>query len=274
MTDINTIDPILSEQHQALVCNPIDVTFTSPDLILNIIHPLIDAQSLPALLSLSTISTNFLQIIRTSETFWKELCHQRWKEKWGYHKRWEEALKHYDVFNEECQERRNTKITFWRQRYFEEEQDATRQSIGARELNSLTFDFRFWIGQPRVVDERIVVKSGLLQSASRDVRFCCKDDDDDGHQVEEGSDDDWFSHRGFMTGHPCREPGIEWFMNESSIIQWGFQPNLWPKGEIRRTENWGWEIRNVSDYFDYVVLSLLSKLISQYIPFGPSLMLS
>ncbi len=236
MSDINPT----SKQHQ-VVCDPIDFTFTTPDLILNIIRPLIDAQSLPALLSLSTISTNFLEIIRTSETFWKELCRQRWKEKWGFHRRWEEALKHYDVFNE--QGKRDARVTFWRQRYFEEEQDATRQSIGLRELNSLTFDFRFWIGQPTVVDERIVVKSGLLQSASRDVRFRWIDDEE--HRVEEGSEE-WFSHRGVFTGHPCREPGIEWFMNESSIIQWGFTPNLWPKGEIRRTENWGWEIRNVS----------------------------
>jgi len=236
MTDINPI----SEQHQVVVCDPVDFTFTTPELILNIIRPLIDANSLPALLSLSTISTNFLQLIRTSETFWKELCHQRWKEKWGFHRRWEEALKHYDVFNE-CQGARDSRVTFWRQRYFEQEQDATRQSISPRELNLLTFDFRFWIGQPTVVDERIVVKSGLLQSASKDIRFLNNEEE---HQVVEEGNEDWYSYRGALTGHPCREPGIEWFMNESSIIQWGFRPNLWPKGEIRRTELWGWEIRN------------------------------
>lgn len=263
------IDPVISEQHQAVVCDPIDFTFTTPDLILNIIRPLIDAQSLPALLSLSTISTNFLQIIRTSETFWKELCHQRWKGKWGFQRRWEDALKQYDVFNE-CQERRVLRVTFWRQRYFEEEQDATRQSIGPRELDSLTFDFRFWIGQPTVVDEQIVVKSGLLQSASRDVRFRWKDDEE--LQVEEGSDD-WFSHRGVLTGHPCREPGIEWFMNESSIIQWGFRPNLWPRGELRRTENWGWEIRNVSHSF-YASAFNLSSSYKSHDTLRSSLMLS
>ena len=132
---------------------------------------------------------------------------------------------------------RNSGVTFWRERYFEEEQDATRQSIGLRELNSLVFDFRFWIGHPTVVDERIVVKSGLLQSASRDFRFQWNDDDN-----WDGNDE--FSYRGTISGHPCREPGIEWFMNESSIMQWGFSPNLWPKGEIRRTASWGWEIRN------------------------------
>lgn len=240
MADINPT----SKQQVAAVpcCDPINFTFTTPDLILNIIRPLIDAQSLPSLISLSTVSTNFLQIIRTSETFWKELCHQRWKEKWGFHRRWEEAVKQYDMFHE-CKERRGSGVTFWRDRYFEEEQDATRRSIGMRELNSLKFDFRFWIGQPTVVDERIVVKSGLLQSASRDVRFHWREDED--HQVEEGHEERWFSYRGELTGHPCREPGIEWFMNQS-IIQWGYRPNLWPKGEIRRTENWGWEIRNVS----------------------------
>lgn len=259
MTDINP-----TSQQEVAACDPINVTFTTPDLVLNIIRPLIDARSLPALISLSTVSTNFLQIMRTSETFWQELCRQRWKDKWGFHRRWEEAVKHHDMFYE-CKERIGSGVTFWRERYFEEEQDATRRSIGLRELNSLTFDFRFWIGQPTVVDERIVVKSGLLQSASRDVRFHWKEEED--RQVEEGIEEEWFSYRGEVTGHPCREEtGIVWFMNQSSVIQWGFLPNLWPKGEIRRTENWGWEIRNVSYslYAILVVLPLRQKIYSKY----------
>lgn len=270
MTDINQMT---SQQHQEVPtksCDPINFTFTTPDLILNIIRPLIDAQSLPALISLSTVSTNFLQIIRTSETFWKELCHQRWKDKWGFHRRWEKAVEHY-AMTHECTEVRDSEVIFWRDRYFEEEQDATRTSISPRELNSLTFDFRFWIGQPTVVDnERIVVKSGLLQSASRNIRFHWNPDDEDNENNEDG----WFSYRGNLTGHPCREPGIEWFMNRldgPSIIQWGFQPNLWPKGEIRRNEQWNWEIRNVSHSLIVIVmlvmsLSLRSKMLT--IPFA------
>ena len=163
---------------------------------------------------------------------------QRWKTKWGFHRRWESAIEDFHLFNQYEENRSSSGIlSFWRERYFEEEQDATRRSIGLRELNSLVFDFRFWIGQPTVIGERIVVRSGLLQSASREVRF--QSDENDNWERNED-----FLYRGTLSGHPCREPGIEWFMNESSIIQWGFSPNLWPRGEIRRTPTWGWEIRN------------------------------
>lgn len=231
----------ISNQRVVVPCDPISSTFATPDLILHIICPLIDHKSLPALISLSTVSTNFLQTIRTSETFWRELCYQRWKEKWGFYRRWESAMKDYDGFNKCEERRRDSGVTFWRERYFEEEQDATRRSINMRELNSLVFDFRFWIGQPTVVDERIVVKSGLFQSASREVRFHWRNDEEH-NRVDDGNEE-WL-YRGELTGHPCQDPGIEWFINEPSIIQWGFRPNLWPKGEVRRTESWGWEIRN------------------------------
>jgi len=120
----------------------------------------------------------------------------------------------------------NTKNNnFWKSRYFAEERDATRTRISATELEKLVFDFRFWIGQPTVVDgERIVVKSGLLESASREVRFSnsapiAMDGGDDGAESDD-DDDEWsllaeefpggtWSARGRLMGHPCREPGIE-----------------------------------------------------------------
>ena len=254
------------------VCDPIFITFTSPDLILNIICPLIDAQSLPDLLSLSLVSSHFLQVIRTSETFWKELCYQRWRDKWGFHRRWEESLQQYH----EEGERLETNGSFWRQRYLEEELDAKRQVIDTMELSSLTFDFRFWIGQPRVVDGRVVVRSGLLETASRDVRFHWKESNDEDEQlVQEEGEEVWYTRRGEMSGHPCREPGIGWFMDESSVIQWGFLPNPWPKGEVRRTENWGWEIRNVSHLWNvtatYNIVFYISSILT--LSFVVSLML-
>lgn len=27
-------------------------------------------------------------------------------------------------------------------------------------------------------------------------------------------------------------------------IQWGFVPNLWPRGTVQRLDNWGWQIYN------------------------------
>jgi len=131
-----------------------------------------------------------------------------------------------DNDNDNDNNNNNTKNNnFWKSRYFAEERDATRTRISATELEKLVFDFRFWIGQPTVVDgERIVVKSGLLESASREVRFSnsapiAMDGGDDGAESDD-DDDEWsllaeefpggtWSARGRLMGHPCREPGIE-----------------------------------------------------------------
>jgi hypothetical protein len=54
-----------------------------------------------------------------------------------------------------------------------------------------------------------------------------------------------WSVRGHLSGHPCREAGIEWFLDESTgIMQWGYAPNLWPQGNVLRLDNWGWQIHN------------------------------
>jgi hypothetical protein len=45
----------------------------------------------------------------------------------------------------------NESTDFWKSRYFAEERDATREFILADELESLVFDFRFWMGQPTAV---------------------------------------------------------------------------------------------------------------------------
>lgn len=136
---------------------------------------------------------------------------------------------------------------FWKERYFFEERDATRHLILAEELESLTFDFRFWIGQPEVVDGRVVVKSGLLESASSEVRFSKHSQVglDEGSAEEDVYARPSWSARGNLTGHPCKEPGIEWFLDEcTGVVQWGFAPNLWPQGCVQRLGSWGWQIQN------------------------------
>ena len=98
---------------------------------------------------------------------------------------------------------------FWRSRYFIEEQDSKRKRIRAEELESMVFDFRFWIGQPTVVDGKIVVKSGLLESASRQVRFSRPSKVVVGRLDEADVLTQTWSARGHLTGHPCDEDGIE-----------------------------------------------------------------
>ena len=242
-----------------LATKPMSDVFTTSDLLMLILRPLVDANSLSTLLSLSSVSTQFQQLL-ASDPVWRELCRQRWKTKWGFCPRWEKALADYAVWNRDVtdevkggtdntQHNTYTGGNFWRLRYISEEQDSTRQNILIEELNKLVFDFRFWIGHPTVVDERIVVKSGLLNSASTDVRFA---------PSSSNIANDWWSARGVLTGHPCNESGVEWFLDEASgIIQWGFPPDLWPQGIVRRLDTWGWEIRNPN-----VVLRAIEPLLS------------
>jgi len=223
--------------------------FSTPDLLVDILGPLIDGDFLPTLSTLALVSKSFLQATRSNQ-FWKAICLQRWKTKWGFHPRWERALldysHHLSIQNHAGNQSKGTD-SFWMSRYFFEEQDAHRKLVRAGELELLVWDFRFFIGQPTVVDGKVVVKSGLLRSASREVRFIKPVKIMDG----ESSDDDdetagpTWSARGFLAGHPCLEPGIEWFLDESSgVLQWGFTPDLWPQGSVQRLGNWGWQIQN------------------------------
>lgn len=203
-------DP-LSHQHGDDDAHAVASVFASPDLLLNILRLLIDDDFLSCLSSLALVSKSFGQATQ-SEQFWREMCHQRWKSKWGFHPRWERAMEDYSkdlLENQQFPQNKSKRLdNFWKARYFFVEQDATRTIILAEELETLVFDFRFWIGQPTVIDGRIVVKSGLLESASREVRFA------EATRREERSEEEHFSEvrwtvKGQVAGHPCRESGME-----------------------------------------------------------------
>ncbi|KAL9190677.1 hypothetical protein ACHAXT_000383 [Thalassiosira profunda] len=229
--------------------DPHDATtavLSTPDLLLDILRPLIDGDFMPVLCSLSLISKDFHRAT-SSDQFWREVCRQRWKGKWGYHARWERAVADYSRCLTVKQQRGTSKDTaaddedtFWRERYFFEERDSTRDRISAEELSSLVFDFRFWIGEPTLVDGgRIVVESGLLRSVSTEIGFS------DPSPCEERVAGISWTARGRLTGHPSPEPGIEWFLDErSNAMQWGYAPDLWPRGNVQRLKNWGWQIMN------------------------------
>ena len=72
------------------------------------------------------------------------------------------------------------------------------------------FDFRFWIGQPTTAgDGSILVKSGLLESASREFKFSMPTRDGGVRSEEESAIVPPYSVRGHIAGHPCSETGIE-----------------------------------------------------------------
>lgn len=219
---------------------PVDtVLFATPELFHHIIHNIVDVNSLSEITSLCLVSKQFHQTL-TSDTVWRELCLQRWKGKWGFGKRWKNAVEEYDGFRQskstESADSADTKA-YWMKKFKAEEIDSKRHCITGSELQDLVFDFRFWIGQPTVMEGRIIVQSGLIESAANQLRFKAKPDE----EVNE-----WWSAQGIITGHPLRtQDQIEWFLNEKSgVIQWGIVPNLWPEGSVKRLESWGWEIRN------------------------------
>lgn len=202
-----------SRQHDS-----VGSTFATPDLLLDIIRHLIDDDFLPALSSLSLVSKNFHRA-SLSDRLWREVCYRRWKSKFGFRARWEKAVADCPPAGPDRGGRTTRRSPndepgsasdFWRARYFAQEEDAARSLILAEELEALTFDFRFWIGRPTVVDGRIVVRSGLLESASEEVRFS-NAAPVSGNSEEEDDDDAGpaWSARGHLTGHPCGEPGIE-----------------------------------------------------------------
>ena len=187
--------------------------FATPDLLFNILHHLIDGESSLPIYSLAAVCKDFHQVT-ISNQFWQRICYVRWKTKWGFQARWRKAMMDYSTFIE-TQHQQTTSTTntnnnnFWRSRYFIEEQDSKRERILAEELESMVFDFRFWIGQPTVVDGKIVVKSGLLESASRQVRFSRPSKVVVGRLDEADVLTQTWSARGHLTGHPCDEDGIE-----------------------------------------------------------------
>jgi hypothetical protein len=184
--------------------------FATPDLLLGILLPLIDGELRPNLFTLSAVSKSFREATLSNQ-FWREMCYKRWKGKWGFHLRWERALQDYfNVADQQIHQNQDEFTNFWKLRYFSEERDATRNFILFEELESLVFDFRFWIGQPTTGgDGSIVVKSGLLESVSREFRFSMPTRNDGVRSEEDTATVPPCSVRGQIVGHPCSETGIE-----------------------------------------------------------------
>lgn len=214
---MSIIIPSCHANHGAAVSNrpseihAVDATelvLNSPELLLNIIRIIADGNCVQSIKILSMVSRNFYTAT-LSDRLWREMCYQRWRWKWGFHKRWEKAL--VDSGEDACNRKEVHPIieheNFWKSRYKTEEENATNPYITADELETLVFDFRFWLGQPILIDEdHIQFKSGLIESASREFRFL--------RNVRER---EWSSHegegpwsaKGHIVGHPSNEVGIE-----------------------------------------------------------------
>lgn len=187
-----------------------ELVLNSPELLLNIIRMIADENCVLSFTILSTVSRNFYTAT-LSNRLWREMCYQRWRWKWGFHKRWEKALVDSGEYKCSCNwtevQPKNEHENFWKSRYKTEEEDATNPYITADELETLVFDFRFWLGQPILVDEdHIQFKSGLIESASQELRFLRNTREREWSFLE---DEGPWNAKGQLVGHPSNEVGIE-----------------------------------------------------------------
>jgi len=155
---------------------------------------------------------------------WKQLCQRRWREKWGYKKRWERVL---DNFNTRPDEH------YWMNIYNNEEEDAKRTYLTRDELSKLTFDRRMWFKR---TPQNGLLSTGLRR-ASNYARFC---------------DDGFFRSRSINGG--LFVVNYKWKANDDEHITYltlEVQGALTAMGTIAsidihvlRLQNWGWELRN------------------------------
>lgn len=189
-----------TDHHEIIVDDASELVFNSPELLLDIIRMIADCNSIQSITDLSLVSEGFYNAT-VSERLWREMCYLRWKQKWGFHKRWENAL------NDSIEAQSNNTERFWYSRYRSEEEGAKIQRITAEELESLVFDFRFWLGEPiEAGDDHLKYESGLIESASREFRFLRNATEREARWSGEGP---YWNARGHIIGHPIDESGIE-----------------------------------------------------------------
>jgi hypothetical protein len=211
----------------------VQVVCSSIDLVREILSYLINDPDF--ILEADLISKAFFSAVMDSPQIWREACSYRWSQKWGFLERLQGA-KEADAAAPCFGGHGN----FWRNRYLWQEADAKRGKVTADELCQLIFDFRFWLtdvgGQ-----ESVVLHTGLAWSASTNFSFQRQLDPEGPFPYFHWSG----SEHGILQGHPSGLLDLEWFLDEDGRgVQWGRLPHLWPKGQIVRLENWGWEIRN------------------------------
>ena len=160
---------------------------------------------------------------------WKQLCKLRWKDKWGFKKRWERAL-----YNFQAQPDQH----FWMHTYNNEEEDAKRNYLTREELCAMTFDFRTWFSvcplRRQMLDEHVPLPTGLRQLRARDVVLS------DAGIVQSNQD--------LLLRHMIWEPTSS---NDKAIteVHWYLavpgDPRKRYYGALTasRLDTWGWELR-------------------------------
>jgi len=155
---------------------------------------------------------------------WKQLCERRWKEKWGYKKRWERALENFTIQPDEH---------YWMNTYNNEEEDAKRTYLTRDELSKLTFNWRSWFN-PR--PQNGLLLTGLRRSLLN-VVFC-----DDGQLL---------SGTSFIRDSEWKTKDDDDNITYLSLID---QRCGSAQVHVIRLRNWGWELRD-----DYQILRAVDE---------------
>ena len=163
----------------------------------------------------------FAENAAKTNLLWKQLCKFRWRDKWGYEKRWERALQSFDVQSDEH---------YWMQTYHNEEEDAKRNHLTPNELHEMTFDYRMWFSfrllrrQPG--NMRDVLPTALRKTVASDLVF--------GEMGNVRTDTPSFSD-------------LIWKSDNDEIISQitieGFGNRKCYPLTVARLPNWGWELR-------------------------------
>ncbi|KAL7523786.1 hypothetical protein ACHAWF_000666, partial [Thalassiosira exigua] len=117
--------------------------------------------------------------VEKADVVWKEVCRRRWREKWGFERRWERAVEEYVRQHQSRGVTRTAKSLthhYWHHRYHEEECDSQRSTITTDELCSISFDCRNWFSmreyhRRQSIRMQDVLPAGLRESLAKDVRF-------------------------------------------------------------------------------------------------------
>ncbi|KAL7488231.1 hypothetical protein ACHAW6_013815 [Cyclotella cf. meneghiniana] len=182
------------------------------------------------------------QGVYKTDIVWKELCYSRWKEKWGFRRRWEKALYNFHQQHQQQLEPNQSKKVhqtqrdfsnsnpsypqyFWFQRYEFEERDSLRATITVDELCQCPYERRRWFGHNDPLNVRSM--SDVLPTGLNHPGIICQ-----------------FTFSGHILGYSHNTVTTYSLNNDNRNIVLALSTDAQEHLVVRRTSNWGWQMQN------------------------------
>lgn len=219
--------------------------FNTHDIVITALAFVADAEAPEQLLKMSTISRSF-RSAALSDLIWKDLCNEKWQQKFGYNNRMNQAM--LDAKEDDAND--NIRIihptirqypapvpkdSFWYRRYWKEHKLSSTNTITLQELCGVSWSYCRWFKRPRR-HEPSLLRSGLMKPSSNSTRFCY-----DGIVRGAGGEDTqpFCLKEGGSIVHTCE---LAFYHCPARTLR------------VRRLSNWGWELHN-----QYVVLRSIDE---------------